>query len=155
MPRLASEAPNSPDSRSALLLICDRRSLFSRRGGVVFTDTSEAEDLGFAQAAVQRFGARVRTIPALEADQQLFVCVRHGANTWHWTEQEDKFLHSATLVPNASDVLTNDDYLFAAMVRARGVAKQLRLRRNAAPTLNRCVTAAKRRTAAEWILRSI
>jgi len=50
--------------------------------GVVFTHNSEAEDYGFAQAAVRR-GAKLLAVPPA-AGRYDFVCSRHGSNTWKW-----------------------------------------------------------------------
>ena len=54
-------------------------------GGVAFPDTSEAEDYAFAQRAVQSLGATLLVVAThAEAREPLFVCVRHGSNTWSW-----------------------------------------------------------------------
>jgi cellulose synthase/poly-beta-1,6-N-acetylglucosamine synthase-like glycosyltransferase len=54
-----------------------QRKLFER--GHRFPNTSLAEDAAFLTAAVRR-GARLATIPA----EDLYVYVRHGANTWRF-----------------------------------------------------------------------
>ena len=68
-----------------------RRSLVV--GGVEFPDASEAEDYGFAQRVVEA-GARLLVLApprggplqtgAAGGAARLFVCVRHGSNTWAW-----------------------------------------------------------------------
>ena len=84
-----------------------------------YPDNSQAEDYGFAQTAVLEKGARIMVLPAHPephgvADEDeasydvgampvaltatpVFVCVRHGSNTWSWSTKTEqvKFHRSA------------------------------------------------------------
>ena len=78
-----------------------RRSLFSE-DGIRFPDASKAEDYGFAQFAVEDAAARLVVVVgdasssnssssasyalSRESWNPLFVCVRHGSNTWSWND---------------------------------------------------------------------
>ena len=60
-----------------------RRDIFSVRG-VRFTNTSEAEDYGFAQHAIERANASLAVVsvdPNATGAAMMFACVRHGSNT--------------------------------------------------------------------------
>ena len=117
-----------------------RRSLFSEAAGVAFPDSSQAEDYGFAQSAVSKAGARLLVV-AQPPDETppMFVCVRHGSNTWQWRQGA----LTATRRGKRQDVglLSAADRAFAAQMRRDGVLTSLLARRAASPAPNRAVPA--------------
>ena len=132
-----------------------RRSLFSENG-VHFPDTSKAEDYGFAQFAIKDAAARLEVVvedpssnknnsvsSSLSREKQppLFVCVRHGSNTWSWNDgarqsqvqfQEEEGARGVERLDPA-DVLSRDNLAFAVRMRATGVLSTLAARREASP----------------------
>ena len=115
-----------------------RRKLFAR--GVRYPDTSEAEDYGWAQHAVEAAGAKLAVVPTVAAadGEPIFVCVRHGSNTWSWSGVKEGALkegQTGTLV--SSSVLSASDRAFAEHVRTSGLLAKLAARRRAAPALNK------------------
>lgn len=115
-----------------------RRSLFNAAAGVAFPDSSQAEDYGFAQFAVSKAGARllIVTQPSDET-RPMFVCVRHGSNTWEWRQGA----LAATQRGKRQDInlLSDADRAFAARLRRDGVLSSLTARRAASPAPNRAV----------------
>ena len=96
-----------------------RRELFNK--GVRYPDHSEAEDYGWAQQAVKA-GARLRVVPTQvdASGEPLFVCVRHGSNTWAWNDLKEGALKAeSTGTRVASSALSASDRVFAASARKR------------------------------------
>ena len=124
--------------RSALLLPTD-----DGLPAVAFPDTSEAEDYMFAQEAVRRRHASLRVVLSVvtgdgDGSLPLFVCGRHGSNTWRWDspQTEAKFGSHAKPVP-AVALLNAADLAFAQLMRETGVIASLAARREASPAPNR------------------
>lgn len=124
-------------------LVWTRRLWSERR--VHFPNQSEAEDYGWAQRAVQA-GARLHVIEQHKQSSGdgvppvLFVCSRHGSNTWHWgapgAEEESKFTWGARLVP-PSALLSAAQLAFVARIQESAVLPKLAERRRSAPAPRR------------------
>ena len=115
-----------------------RRKLFAR--GVRYPDTSEAEDYGWAQHAVEAAGAKLAVVPTVAAadGEPMFVCVRHGSNTWSWSGvKEGALKEGQTGMLVSSSVLSAPDRAFAERVRTSGLLAKLAARRAASPALNK------------------
>ena len=132
-----------------------RASLHDERAGSTFPETSEAEDYGFAQRAVEYKAARVLVLPssaaaaaALErrfltraeaataaatAPEPLFVCVRHGSNTWMWDarEQQQKYRYHGRHL--SSSLLHASDRAFFRAARESQLLPKLARRSNGRP----------------------
>eukprot|EP00316_Scyphosphaera_apsteinii_P015572 CAMPEP_0119334322 /NCGR_PEP_ID=MMETSP1333-20130426/87028_1 /TAXON_ID=418940 /ORGANISM="Scyphosphaera apsteinii, Strain RCC1455" /LENGTH=392 /DNA_ID=CAMNT_0007344589 /DNA_START=194 /DNA_END=1372 /DNA_ORIENTATION=+ len=115
-----------------------RRSLVSAARGVFFPNTSQGEDYGFAQRAVVQ-GAKLRVVKseAASSTRPIFVCVRHGSNTWEWSQPmlQDKIRDHGRLVDTSrlDPALLN----FATRMRSSGVLEALAATRKAHPAPNR------------------
>ena len=73
-----------------------------------------------------------------EAREPLFVCVRHGSNTWAWGAAASHFDDEVHAVRVAATALHGADRAFAAKMRSDGVVPgQLAARRAAAPAVNK------------------
>ena len=120
-----------------------RRALLDTPG-VGFSDTSEAEDYGFAQSAVQKAGAKLTVLPATVdvTGGALFACVRHGSNTWEWDEAQtrEKLLRHGTEV-DAAARLPAAERAFGRRMASEGVLSALPARRAVSPAPRRFVDA--------------
>lgn len=107
-------------------------SLYDSLNGVVFPDTSTAEDYGFAQRAVKN-GATIEVIHSLmaaERSEPLFIAMRHGSNTWEWASalEQNRFLgpEGAQLLPNS--LMRRRDIAVYKAARSAGLPASLKQR---------------------------
>ena len=112
-----------------------RRSVAPK--GLRYSDASQGEDIGLAQRLVEAGGRllQVSSLSRVADAPPVFVCVRHGSNTWNWeaSPQTGQFQLNSHEID--ASILHPADRAFAERLREDGVLEMLSVRRATAPAI--------------------